>query len=66
MDAGSSSAFGAGAGGGDGALSSSGVEDGGTSAKKKNTSMARESHATHCSSQIKESGTGWDKHVGDF
>lgn len=66
MDAGFSSVFGAGTGGGDGALSSSGVGDGGTSAKKRNTLIARGSNATRCSSQRKKSGIGWEKCAGDF
>lgn len=66
MDAGSSSVFRAGTGGGDGALSSSGVGDGGTSAKKKNTLMAHGPNTTHCTSQRKESGIGWKKCAGDF
>lgn len=45
MAAGSSSVFRAGSGGGDGALSSSGVGEGGTSAKKKKNLMAHGSDA---------------------
>lgn len=46
MDAGSSSVFRAGTGGGDGAFSSSGVGDGGIPAKKTNIVIARRANAT--------------------
>lgn len=64
MHTGSSSVFRAGTGGGDGALSSSGVGDSGTSAKKKNTLMAHGSNATHCGSQRKKGGIGWENVLG--